>query len=153
MAVGAKAQQLQVDAAQGGDEGLVAGALPLLVGLHAVGHVGVGLVDVHMVEQVVVHEIAVALVVGHGQTDVLVQIHSADLGEVQFPGLILLHQLGVSSLRAAAGGKTQHAVGLQQDLSGDQVGCLLADIGIIFCRNDTHDADPFRLLFTKPLYH
>ena len=113
VAVGADAQHLD------GDVGLVQDGVELLqVGLHvagALGHIGVGLVDVDVVEEVVVHEVAVALVMGGLQAHVLVQVHAVDAGEVQAllpaaAGQLLIHAHG-----AGAGGQAQGAVGLVPD--------------------------------------
>ena len=66
VAVGAKAQQLQIRAAKAVDDGIVPGALGSGIGVHAVGDIAVGLIDVHVVEQVGAHEVGVALVVVFG---------------------------------------------------------------------------------------
>jgi len=131
VAVGAQAQQLQVSTTKGLDDSIVTGALSSSVGVGAVGNIAVGLVDVHMIEQVGAHEVGIALVVILGQTHVLVQVDGSDLGEVQLAGLILGDQLLVGTNRAGTGSQTQNAVGLQMDLGGDDIGSLAADIGVI----------------------
>ena len=68
-----------------------------------------------------------------GQTYILVQVDSLDLGEVQFAGLILGDELLVGAYGAGTGGQTQNTVGLQVDLCGNDVGSLAADIGVILC--------------------
>ena len=91
-----------------------------------------------MIEQVGAHEIGVALVVVLGKTHILVQIHGANLGEVQVARFVFGDQLLVGAHRAGAGGQAQHAVGLQVDLGGDDVGGFPADIGVILCNNQSH---------------
>ena len=72
VAVTAHAQQLQVGAAQATDKRVVAGALGLSVLGQTVGHMGALGPHVHMVEEVMLHEVAVALVVRTGQALVFV---------------------------------------------------------------------------------
>ena len=138
VAVGAKAQQLQVSAAEGVDDGIVAGALTGGIRVHAVGDVAVGLIDVHMVKQVGAHEVGIALVMVLGQAHILVQVDGLDLREVQVAGLILGNQLLIGAHRAAAGSQAQHTVGLQINLGGDDVGGLPAHILIVLGANQSH---------------
>ena len=74
-------------AAEGIDHGIIAGALGVYIGVHAVGDVAVVLVDVHMVKQIVPYEIGVALVMVLGQAHILVQIDGSDLRKVQLAAL------------------------------------------------------------------
>ena len=92
-----------------------------------------------MVEEVGPHKVGVALVMILGQAHVLVQVHGMDLGEIQVASFILGNQFLVSTHRAAAGGQTQNAVGLQINLSGNNVGSLAADISIILGNNQSHN--------------
>ena len=138
VAIGAQAQQLQIRAAEAIDNGIVPGALGVRVRVHAIGDVAVGLVDIHMVKQVRTHEIGVALVMILGKAHILVQIHGLHPGEVQVAGLILGDQLLVGAHRAGAGGQAQHAVGLQIDLGGDDIGGLPAHVGVILGNNQSH---------------
>ena len=122
VAVDPQAQQLQVDAAQVPDDLVIAGAGAVAVGIHAVGDVGVGQIQVDMVEQVVPHEIGVALVVVPVQAHILVQVDGADLGEVQLARLTAADQLLIGPHGAGAGGQAQDAAGLEDDLGGDDIG-------------------------------
>ena len=140
--VGAQTQQLQVGTAHRSDHRVIAGALLLGIGVHTVGDVAVGLIDVHMVEQVGAHEVGVALVMVFVQAHILVQIDGGDLGEVQITGLVLGDQLLIGAYRAAAGGQTEDAVGLQLDLSGDDVGGLAAQILVVFRYDQSHNLVP-----------
>ena len=49
----------------------------------ALGDIGVGFVDVDVVKKIAVHEITVALLMGGGETDILVEIHAVNAGEIQ----------------------------------------------------------------------
>ena len=91
-----------------------------------------------MVKEVVLHEVAVALVVGGGQTRILVQVHGTDLAEIQVAGLIARDQLLVHPDGGGPGGETQHAVGLQNNMGSQQAGSLPAHGLIIFGDVDLH---------------
>ena len=45
--------------------------------------IGIGFVDVDVVKKIAVHEITVALLMGGGETDILVEIHAVNAGEIQ----------------------------------------------------------------------
>ena len=138
VAVGAKAQQLQVDAV---DDLVVLGAGVCRVRVGAVGQVDRFGADVHMVEQILVHEAPVAFRVLLGQPAVLVEVDSGDFGEVDVALVVPLHQLCIRAHRGAAGRQTQHAVRLHNDLRGDDVGSLAGHILIILCTNDLHNGN------------
>ena len=74
MAIVADAEELQVGIAGGGDKLVVCGTVCLSVHVGAIGHERAGLVDVHMVEEVVVHEVTVALRIVTGQAAILVEV-------------------------------------------------------------------------------
>ena len=138
VAVMADAQDLDVDAAHVADDLVVPLALRLGVGGQAVGDVGVGGVDVHVVKEVLLHEVAVALLVGGLQADVFIQVHGLDLGEVQVALLVPVDELVIHPHGAGAGGEAHHAVGLQDDLGGEDIGRLAAHGPIIFGHVDLH---------------
>ena len=138
VAVGAEAQQLQVDAAHAVDDVVVLGAGVGRVGVGAVGQMdGLG-ADVHMVEQVLVHEAPIAFGVLFGQSAVLVEVDGGHFGEVEVALVIPLHQLCVSAHRGASGRQTQHTVRFHDDLRGDDVCRLAGHILVVFCTNDLH---------------
>ena len=140
MPVSAYAQYLQLHLTPGDDS-----AELLNIGFNvpgALGHIGVGLVDVDVVEQVAVHEIAVALVVGGLQPDVLVQVHGADLAEVQpfllaAAGKLLIHADG-----AGPGGQTQAAVRLLPDDLLDDIRAGGALACIVVANDNFHISPP-----------
>ena len=137
VAVVADAQQLQVGNAALPHLGLQRGGVGLGVA-HALGNVGVGLVDVDVVEQVGVHEVAVALVMGLGDAAVFVQVHRAHLGEIHLAGLVGLDELFVHGHGGAAGGKAQLAVGLFVHQLADHVGHIGAALIIALGHDDVH---------------
>ena len=143
MTIGADAQQLQVDAAQLVDDTVVTGTLGGSVQIGAVRQVGLCRVDVDLAEQVLIHEIPVALGMLFGQAAVLVQIDGGDLREIEVALVVPLHQLGVGAHRGAAGRQTQHTVRFHDDLCGDDVGRFAGHILIIFCADDLHNNAPF----------
>ena len=145
-------QNLQVNAAQRGNQRLVASALGSAVLGQTVGNIGVCLVDVDMVKQMVVHEIAIALIVIGGDGVVFIQIDGADSGEIQLAGLILLDQAGIHTLGGGAGGKTQHAVGLERDLRRDDIGSLGGHFRIILADNNLHVLSFLSLFGENPLF-
>ena len=85
----------------------------------------------------------------HAEALVLIQVHGTDLGEIQVTLLIPLDQLLVGADGAAAGGKPQHGVGLQNNLSGNDVGSLTADIMVVFSTDNTHMNDLLSLIAQK----
>ena len=142
VAIVADAQQLQVNAADTVDDGVIAGALGRSVEVRAIGQVdGLG-ADVHMVKQVAVHEAPIALGVLLRQAAVLVQVDGRDLGEVDIALVVPLDQLLVGAHGGAAGGQTQHAVGLHDDLRRDDVGGLAGHVVIILSTDDLHKKIP-----------
>ena len=145
VAVVADAQQLQIHAAHAADDLIVVLALGLGIQIGAVRQVDVCGIDVHMVEQVAVHKAPVAFRVLLGQAAVLVQIDGGDLRKIQISLVVALHQLLVCAHGGAAGSQTQHAVGLHDDLCGNDVCCLAGHIGVVLCTNDLHDKRPLIL--------
>ena len=141
VAVGAKAQQLQVDAAHAVDDLVVLCAGVCCIGVGAVGQVDGLRADVHMVKQVLVHEAPVALRMLLGQAAVLVQVDGGDFREVHIALVVPLHQLGIRAHRGAAGGQAQHTVRLHDDLRGDDVCRLAGHILVILCTNDLHSGN------------
>jgi hypothetical protein len=120
------------------DDVVVLGASVCRVGVGAVGQVDGFGADVHVVEQVLVHEAPIAFGMLFGQAAVLVKVDGGDFGEVEVALVVPLHQLRIRAHRGAAGRQTQHAVRLHDDLRGDDVGSLAGHILVVFCTNDLH---------------
>ena len=91
-----------------------------------------------MVKEVMPHEVGIALVVVLGKAHILIQIHGFDLRKVQITGLILCDQFLIGADGAAAGSQAKHAIGLQLNLSRDDVRRFAADILIILCNDQSH---------------
>ena len=104
------AEQLQVDAARLGDHLLVAptGLRDLLRRDRAIGDVDVGRVDVHEVEQVLLHEPDVALQVLGPHREVLVEIERDHVLEGELLLLMEAHELVVDPGRRRTGGEPEH---------------------------------------------
>ena len=147
VAVVTDAQQLQIHAAQIADDAVIVAALHRSVQLQAIGHVGVSGIDIDVIEEIGAHEVDVALVVGRAQTNILVKIHGANLGEVQIALFIPLDQLLISADGRASGSQAQHAVGLQDDLSGNNIGRFAACVIIILCTDNSHNKEPLSYLY------
>ena len=138
VAVVADAQQLQIDAAQAGDHRVIALALGLRVHVGAVRQVDAVFRDVHMIEQVPVHEAPVALPVLARQAAVLVQVYRGDLGKVEVSALVPLDQVLVGAHRGTAGRQAEHAVRLVDDLRGDDGRSLAGHLVVILGADDSH---------------
>ena len=95
MTVVTQAQKLQVDATRLLDGRLVGEAFGFSVGIRAVGHMSLCLVDVNMVEEVRVHEVAVALVMVAWKSAVLVQVEGSHVFEADLARCAILHKLGI----------------------------------------------------------
>ena len=138
VSVGAETQQLQIDAAQGADDLVIAAALFLGVGIHAAGHIGVGQINVDVVKEVVAHKVNVALIAGVVQPHILVQVDALDAAEIDVTLFVPFDQLLVGADGTGTGGQTQYAVGLQNDLSRDDVGGLTTHMVVVTGRDDPH---------------
>ena len=117
VAVVPQAQKLQAQSARLGDALLVSGARGSSVGAGAVRHMGASRVDIDMGEQVVLHEVTVALVVLRIEAAVLVQVEAGHVLEGQRAGLVVLNQAAVQADRGRAGGQTQHAIGVRGNIT------------------------------------
>lgn len=106
---------------------------------------GVGLVDVDVIEQVLLHEVVVALRVVVRQAAVLIQVVRADLGEIKVAGLVGLDEVLIGPNGRGTGGQAENASGVHNDLRGDDVRRLTAHVLIVDGVNDTHEA----LLFSE----
>ena len=103
VAVNTGAAQKQVDAAVGSDLILVTLALGFQILSHAVEDVDVLSGNVDVVEEIIVHEVPVALVMLTGQADILVHIEGNNILKGYFASLILLNQALVNTQRGRTG--------------------------------------------------
>lgn len=97
-------------------------------------------VDVDVIEEVLTHEVVIALGIVVRKAAILVQVVGADLGKVDVALLVPSSELLVGTDRGGAGGKTQHAIGLEDNLRRDNIGGLAAHILVVFSFNDLHYA-------------
>ena len=74
-----------------------------------------------MVEKVLLHEVAIALVMLGGQATVLVQVERGDLLEADTVGLEVLHQVGIQPDGRGASGQAQRGSRVHDQLGGDQI--------------------------------
>ena len=71
---------------------------------------------------------------------ILVQVIGADLGKIDVALLVPIGKLLVGANRGRTGGKTQHAIGLKDNLRRDDISGLAAHILIVFGFNNLHYA-------------
>ena len=153
VAVVANAQQLQVHPAPLLNLLLIS----LAHGRHvlglAVGNDGVLGLDVHMIEQVLLHEVPVALGMVPGQALVLVQVGGTNPGKINLTGLAALHQLPVQGQGAGTGSQAQNTGGLGLDQGLEQVGSDLAHLLRVldFDNSCVNHGNP--LLYNVPSYY
>ena len=103
-------------------------------------------VDVDVIEEVLTHEVVIALGIVVRKAAILVQVVGANLGKVDVALRVPSSELLVGTDRGGAGGKAQHTVGLEDNLRRDDISGLAAHILVVFSFNLI-----FELLFQ--LYH
>ena len=140
MTVIADAQKLQIGVAGGSDHRIVLGASRVGVGIGTIGHVRVRDIDVHMIEQVLVHEIMIALGIIMGEAAILVEVVRAHLGEVDIALLVPLDKLLVGTNGGGTGSQTKDAIGLENNLRRDDIGRFTAHILVVASSNDPDHA-------------
>ena len=109
---------MEVDASCGADFFLVASAEGLGIGRHAVGDVDVCVIDIHMPEEVLVHEGVVGLGMVGADANVFVEVEGGDVGPVE----ILLDEMAVEWHGGSAGGQAEDGVWLGADGVGEEAG-------------------------------
>ena len=90
---------------------------------------GVALVDVDLVEEMVVHVVAVGVLILRRQPDVLVQIEGLGQRKVDLALLVQLGEFGVDVLHGRAGGEAEAEFGLGVDRVGDHAGGEFLRVG------------------------
>ena len=134
------AEQLQIRVTGSSDDFVVLRAGSGSVGIGTIGHMRVVQVDVNVIEEVLTHKVVVALGIVVRKATILVEVVGADLGKVDVTLLVPCGELLVGANRGGAGGKTQHAIGLEDNLGRDDIGGLAAHILVVFSFNDLHYA-------------
>ena len=95
--------------------------------------------NVDAAEQVVVHELAIALLLGGGHAIVLVQVVGHGLAEVNRAFLVQLGQIVISGDGRRTRRKAEYAGGLFSYLSREQQSGALAQGLVILAYDDFHD--------------
>ena len=105
VAVVADAEQLQIGIAGGSDDLIVLRAGSGGVGVGTVGHMRVVQVDVDVIEEVLTHEVVIALGIVVRKAAILVQVVGADLGKVDVALLVPSSELLVGTDRGGEIGR------------------------------------------------
>ena len=138
VAIGADAEELDVDAA-GGLNGVFVGLAGLgdILG-EPVGHVGLGLVDVDMVEELGLHEVVVALVVLRGEAEILIEVEALAVLEGDGSGFAGFGEELVHLHRRGARGEAEDGLGVLPHLIDEDAGGELASLFGILDDCDFH---------------
>ena len=133
-----QAQKLDVHAAMLFDSGLVGGASCSGIGVGAIGYMrGVG-IYVHMVKEMLGHEVVVALHVVVIKAAVLVQVEGGDVFEGDLAGLVVFDELGIEALWSGARCQAKRAIRLLRHDLGDDVCRLAAHFLVVFSDDKLH---------------
>lgn len=146
-----KTEKLQVNAARQGNGGFVGIACGLGVGVGAVRDMRVFRTDVHMVEQMLLHEVMIALLVIVRKAAIFVKIKRGDAGEIEVFLFVALNELGIQALGRRTRGKAEHATGLFGNQFRNDIRSRFAHILIIFSNDDLH-RNPFRIVRTRRIF-
>ncbi len=146
VAVHADAAHEEVDAPVGGDLFLIAAALPFRVVGHAVEDVDVLFLHVYqVVEEIVMHEVPIALVMLVGQAQVFIHVEGDHVGEGDFSGFVHPNELLVDPYGAGTRGQAQDEGArllVATNLGGD-IGCRpCAHLVVIILNDDSHGHTP-----------
>ena len=130
VAVHAAAAQEQINAAVGSDLVLITLALGFQILGHAVENVHIFGRNVDMVEEIIMHEVPVALVMLSGQANILVHVEGDHVLEGHFPGLVHLDQALIDTQRRRTGRQTQN--------KGTVFLVVVDGVGDVLCSPFTH---------------
>src|SRR6266536_1007934 len=142
VAVGADAQDLQIDAAAFRDAPLVPLAEGGIIAGRARRDVDVVRGNVHVLEEVLVHEVVIALGVIRGQPDVFVEVERRHAREVHLPRLMQPHQLLIEAEWRRSGRHAEHGVRLGVEHVDDDLRRRLAHLLVVSLDDDFHGASP-----------
>ena len=147
MSVNTDTAHEEVDAAVGSDFSFVARALCFRVLSEAVKNVDVLRLHIYkMIEEIIVHEIPVALVMLARETYIFVHVECDDICKTHFAGLIHADKLLINADRRRSGRKTENERSVFLvviDLLSDIVRCPLAHLIVIFLNNYSHLIPPY----------
>ena len=139
-----QAQKLQIDAAGLRDCLLVSVARRLGIIHRAVGYMCLLDVDIDVVEEVVLHEVTVALVVSSRQAAIFVEIERLRIREADLARVARAHELGIQANRGRARREAEDAVRLRLQLLRDHVRRGNAHLLIVFGNHYVHVSFPFQ---------
>ena len=142
MSVVSQAKKLQIHTAGRTDHFFISCTLFLRIQVHTVRKMSSLRINIHIVKQIMIHEIKIALIIFSRQSLVLVQIDRCYITKIQITLLIPFNELFVGSDRCGTGSQTQHTVWFHNDLCGNNVCCLTAHVVVIFCFNNFHHSSP-----------
>ena len=100
-----------------------------------------------MVEQVVIHEVTVALVVRPVQAHVFIQVYAVHLAEVESFLFAAARQFPVHAHRAGTGSQTECTGRVVPYDLLDDVRCFPCAVFIVFCDDNLHVHFPLEMIF------
>ena len=121
---------------------IVSFAAGLCIRIGSVRNIGILNIYIDSAEQVLVHEVTVALVIGSVQSDIFVQVHRLYMGKIQYSLFIHSSQLIVGTYRGRTGSKTKDTIRFGQNNTGDNGSCSTAQLFIILNFNYFHFTSP-----------
>ena len=142
MPVSADSQQLHVDTAYAADDFIIIRAGFFTVFFQAVWYVGFCFIDVYVIKQIGVHEIAIALIIFSGKSFILIKVYGCDLRKIQISFFVPLDQLFVHSNRCGTCSQTKNRSWLHDDLGRHDICCFSAYVVIIFSCINNHNLSP-----------
>ena len=138
MSVVTKPQELEIHGSRGVQDLIVFPAGVIAVSLRSIGEESSASVNIHFPKQIFLHKIVITLGILRGNPLILIQVDCSHKREVQFPLLMPLRKLTVNAYRSGTCGKTQHTVGLHNNLCGDKVCSRPAHVIVILCPVNFH---------------
>src|ERR1051325_6929328 len=142
VAVRADAQDLQVDTAAFRNALLVPLAEGRVVAGRARGNVDVVTRDVHVPEEVLVHEVVIALGVILGQAHVFVEVERRHAREVELLLFVQPYQFLIEAEWRGAGGHAEHGIRLGVEYFDDDLCRRLAHLLVTPLNDDFHREPP-----------
>ncbi len=112
MPICTKPEDLQVNSTTIKDGLLVSLAMPVNVIGKPIRNVGPVRLDIDVLEELLLHEIAVGTGMIAGQADVFIKVKAGGTGKIQLPVPVQPYQLPIQGHRGASGGKSKHGIRL-----------------------------------------
>ena len=139
-------EKLKINAAQIRYQFIITFAFFFYAPGNTVRNIRICLVNIDMVKQIVVHEIAVALIMGSRKAAILIQISGFYPGKIKQAIFIPPDQFSVSPDRGGPGRQSQHTIRFQNNNGRNDGGCLLTQFFVIFFLIDFyHTVLPFQM--------